>query len=221
MHMFTWHEAYTNRSNQIRLGLYSKYMAADSPPGCGPYLFSDSNAAIFKERGRDLLRYHSDGMIASTRLLLECADRILFLQTEDGLWSLPGGAAQRERKVPGTDDDNVIEFLLVHLKEQLGIELPWVSYVGDFNVGENDDLCRIYAYPGTDRPELRVACPDKVAWLDEREISQKAKSGKLLLGFEGDAVHRWLHESLLRGIGQARSQVGMEDVKLVSTAARR
>ena len=219
MHMFTWHEAHQNRSHRTRIGVYNKYMAADAPPGCGPYLYSDSNFRIFKDRGSNLLANHSDGLIASTRLILERDGKVLFLELDDGLWSLPGGAAQTEKKVPGSDDDNVIEQLYACLREQLGIELPWVSYVGDFPGGGESDLCRVYAYPELAGHVWSGTSDRKVSWFGEAEIARMSEKGKFQSGFEPQALRQWLHEPLLRGIGQSRSQVGIKDVKLVETAS--
>ncbi len=204
---FTWHEAYPNRSDRNRIGIYNKYMAANAPPGCGPYLFSDRNYNVIKSRGSDLLNNHSNRLIASTRLILECRDRVLFLKSKNGLMSLPGGSAQTKKKISGSNDDNVIEHLYASLKEQLGIEFPWVSYVGDFADNGNGDLCRVYAYPELAESQIENLNGKDVAWLGEAEISSEARNGKLELGFELDAVRRWLHEPLLRGIGQSRSQV--------------
>ena len=217
MSMFTWHEAYTNRSDRTRIGVYNKYMAANAPPGCGPYVFSDANFRVFNDRGSDLLSNHSDRLITSTRLLLDNKGEVLFVESENGSWVLPGGTAQTEKKVPGSDDDNVIEQLFACLKERLGIELPWVSYVGDFVENGNGNLCRVYAYPETSRLAIREFSGRELAWLDEAAISTMAQKGQLEFGFELEAVRRWLHEPLLRGIGQSRSQVGVRDVKLVST----
>ncbi len=216
MHMFTWHEAHQNRSDRTRIGVYNKYMAANAPPGCGPYVFSDSNFKLFKDRGSDLLANHSDGLIASTRLLLEQGGKVLFLKSDDGTWSLPGGSAQTEKKVAGSDDDNVIEQLYACLKEQLCIELPWVSYVGDFPVSEIGDLCRVYAYPEYKGNESKGHKEEEVAWFGEEQSADKKREGLLQSGFESEAVRSWLHEPYLRGIGQSRSQVGITDVKLVS-----
>lgn len=216
MNMFTWHQAYPNRSDRTRIGVYNKYMAANAPPGCGPYVFSDANFGVFKDRGSDLLSNHSDRLISSTRLLLEKKGEVLFVESENGSWVLPGGTAQREKKVAGSDDDNVIEQLYGCLQEQLGIELPWVSYVGDFaENGYATGLCRVYAFPETSGLEIRELNGRESAWLNEAEISTMARKGQLELGFELDAVRKWLHEPLLRGIGQSRSQVGVRDVKLV------
>ncbi len=135
---------------------------------------------------------------------------VLFVQSKNGSKSLPGGAAQTEKKISDSNDDNVIEHLYASLKEQLGIELPWVSYLGDFVVSENDDLCRVYAYPELARSQVEHLGGKEIVWLGEVDISKLARKGKLQLGFELDAVRRWLHEPLLRGIGQSRSQVACE-----------
>ena len=51
MDMFTWHQAYGNRSDQLRYGVYNKYRVHSAPPGCGPYLFRTSSAELFGATG--------------------------------------------------------------------------------------------------------------------------------------------------------------------------
>ena len=72
-------------------------MAANAPPGCCPYLFSDRNYNVFKGRGSDLLSNHSDRLIASTRLILERNDKVLFLQSKNGLVTSGRGRPNGEK----------------------------------------------------------------------------------------------------------------------------
>ena len=70
MDMFTWHQAYGNRSDQLRYGVYNKYRVRSAPPGCGPYLFRTSSADLFGATGTAgaaLLANHAPGRCCSTR----------------------------------------------------------------------------------------------------------------------------------------------------------
>ena len=204
MHMFTWHQAYPNRSDRNRCGVYNKYMAYDAPPGCGPYLFPESTYEIFKKRGSDLIAYHSDCRLATSRLLLEQRNRILFLRQSGEQWTLPGGPAQIGRRAEGSNGDNVIQQLSIQIKRQLGIDLPWASYVGDYP--EGDELCRVYGYPMKGRPKVTSSKSQEIAWLSESEVAGLVKKGRLFFGYESAAVCSWLHSGELRGPGQSASK---------------
>ena len=196
MDMFTWHQAYGNRSDRLRYGVYNKYRVRSAPPGCGPYLYRDSSAALFGTTGGGLLANHAAGRIAETRLLVEADERFLFI---DG--SVPGGAAQPAPKRVGSDEDNVIGQLLEAAERQLGGKPPWVSYVGDYSVGaDGSDRCRVYACPRDALPGAAVAAPG-ARWLTADQLSDE--TGNTCLS---TAAESWLHDPVLRGIGQSYTQ---------------
>lgn len=215
MHMFTWHEALANRSELVRLGAYIKYRGANAPPACGPYLYADHHIRDLARRSGRLLLDHADRPIRSTALLLESEGEVLFMQLDDGSWSLPCGVARTGHKVPGSNDDNVIEQLYAAARSQLGLELPWVSYVGDFGDVERRGLCRVYAYPLPARSELSQSRLLDVAWLSSEEIVQLHRAGRLRHGFEAEAIEQWRQVGPLRGIGKSRVQVGEPEVHVV------
>jgi ectoine hydroxylase-related dioxygenase (phytanoyl-CoA dioxygenase family) len=204
MSMFTWHKALPNRSDRVRLGMYNKYMAEDAPPGSGPYLFSDDAYRRIKERGSEILANHSDKRIGSTRLILDRDNRVLFLRSKAGPWLLPGGPARTDRKKIGSDEDNVISYLFEYLETSLELQLPWVSYVGDYPEGGH--LCRVYGYPLTAEVPHPLCDATDSAWFSADEIHQHQKNGSLLCGWEAVAASQWLDAPVIRGIGQSRSQ---------------
>ena len=189
---FMWHLAHRNRSDHLRFGVYNKYQARSAPPGCGPYLFRESSAACFGER-RELLADNAPGHISETRLLIEDDGRFLILGS-----MVPGGAAQTERKPPGTDDDNVISQLLVAIKPQINNRPPWVTYVGDYPLG--DDRCRVYACPRAVLPDPKLAVPG-ARWLTADQLSGETGQPHLT-----DAATSWLQAPVQRGIGQSYAQ---------------
>ena len=215
MHGFMWHSAPPNRSQRLRYGLYSKYMAADAPPGCGPYVFTDAAWRVLADAGRraDLLANHSDLLVGDARLLVERGGRALVVQGEDGSWGLPGAPAQTRRKVPATDADNVIARLEDALPNQLGGAPDWVSYLGDF---ENEapgstqpSLSRVYGYPDDEEPWLdgrpsgSQADHAKVRWLDAAGLARGVDAGDIREPYAADALERWLTDNVTRGVGQS------------------
>ena len=77
MDMFTWHQAFGNRSETLRFGVYNKYRARSAPPGCGPYLFRERSAELFDAAGAAMLENRIEGRIAQTKLLVEDEERFL------------------------------------------------------------------------------------------------------------------------------------------------
>ena len=202
MDMFTWHQAFGNRSDTVRFGVYNKYRARSAPPGCGPYMFRERSAELFDQAGAELLENRIEGRISQTRLLIAEEERFLVLDGPDGSPTVPGAETQPTGKRVGTDDDNVIEALMSASRPQLGSDLPWVSYVGDYLVGDGSaDVCRVYACP---REELERDGSTSLAtahWYPFHQVG--AKTGTPYLT---KAAERWLTEPVVRGIGQSNAQ---------------
>ena len=198
MDMFTWHQAYGNRSDQLRFGVYNKYRARSAPPGCGPYLYRDSSAELFGA-GSEILANHAPGRIAETRLLVEDGDRFLVLDS-----TVPGGAAQPGPKRIGSDDDNVIAHLLDSVVPQLGNAPPWVSYVGDYPVGDaGADRCRVYGCPRDALSDSALALPG-ARWLAADQLGDETGHAYL-----STAAASWLRDPVVRGIGQSYAQANV------------
>ena len=199
MHMFTWHEAKPNRSGHDRYGIYNKYAAIDAPPASGPFVYSDEAYAALSDTGRRLLPNHSNLPIGKACLVLENERRVLLAHDSNGTWSLPGGPAREENKIAGWDKGNVIDSLEAHIKEQLDVEVPWMTYIGDYP--DCNELCRVYAYPvdtslttdALERAGARWFSAEEIADLDAAPIVS-------------EAVSAWLKGSTLRGIGRSQAR---------------
>lgn len=206
MNMHTWHRAAPNRSERHRLGVFNKYAAANAPPATGYYLYDEAVHRALSPEGRRLLAVHSDKPIGSTRIVLERSSKrgpeILLIQDE-GKWSLPGGATFVERAIPDWDRGNVIAALQTNLREQLRIETPWVSWVGDFDEGSH--LCRVYGYvlSGQGFP-----MPYREGEWFTRERLEDART-ELRFGYEIEALDAWLDPRPVRGkaVSQAQARV--------------
>lgn len=198
MNMYLWHYANGNESDQHRVGLFNKYAGIHTPPATGYYLYDDDVANALTESGRRLLAVHSNRTIATTRALLtrSTGSGLEVLLAEDG--SLPGCPTWDERAIPDWDLGNFIAPLKQHLVEAVGIEPPWVSYVGDYP--EADHLCRVYGYtlPGRGFP-----VPYRGArWLPIAELNDAG--GKF--GYESQAAADWQDPTIIRGKGLTQAQ---------------
>ena len=215
MHGFMWHAASLNRSKRLRYGLYSKYMAAEAPPACGPYLFTDRSWRVLAdaERRADLLANHSDLLVTDTRLMVARHGQALLIEGDDGRWGLPGASAQTSRKRPATDADNVIAHLEEAVPGQLGGTPRWMSYAGDFATQASADgagLSRVYAYPDEEDPwvDSHLAAPSgngrrRHRWMDAAELDAAVAAGNVREPFAAEALDTWLRDDLVRGVGQS------------------
>jgi hypothetical protein len=207
MNMHLWHQASGNTSDHSRVGAFNKYAAASAPPATGYFLYDDDVHRALSPEGQRLLAVHSDKPVGTTRVVLlrqrNDATEVLMMRDESGQWHLPGGEAVVERAIPDWDHGNYIAAAQQHLRSQLRIETPWLTYVGDYD--EGDHLCRVYAYTLSG---LGFPVPyDEGEWRDtERLVGDPAD---LAFGYEPDAVAAWLDPAPVRGKGltQAASRI--------------
>jgi len=203
MNMHLWHRAGPNCSSRHRVGLFNKYAAANAPPATGYFVYDDDVYRALSPTGRRLLGVHSDKTVATTRLVLLREDsderQVLLLNDDQERWLLPGGETFTERAIPDWDEGNMIAPLQHHLRDQLRIETPWVSYVGDYP--ENGHLCRVYGYTLTGMG-FPVRYPGK--WHTITELG--TIETHIAHGYELDAIDAWLDPAPVRGKGLSQAQ---------------
>ena len=202
MNMFTWHEGGANRSNHNRLGLYNKYRMVNAPPACGPELYSNEAHAAVTYRGQSLLPHHGNHGIRTTALLLELDEKFLLTCPETGKnsWSFPTGRV-RDSQVKSVFG-NLIGSLETDVREKLGLDIPWMTYIGDFK--ESSQLCRVYAHLLTSSPQFRIRSGLRVGWFTRGEIHHLLVEGALAEGYEVHALNLWLNDAFQRGMGIAK-----------------
>ncbi len=196
MNMHLWHRADGNTSSRHRMGLFNKYAAASAPPATGYYLYNNAVADALSEAGRGLLAAHSNRPISHTRVLLtrqRPAGVEVYLNAEG---RLPGGPSWDERAIPDWDLGNYIAPAQQYLREQVQIETPWLSYVGDYE--EGDGLCRVYGYNLNDNG-FPVAYPGN--WVTLQVLSECQAQG-----WETRAAECWLDPAVVRGKGLSQAQ---------------
>ncbi len=201
MNMHCWHRANPNQSDRPRAGFFNKYAARRFPPATGYYLFNDAAYSALSDAGKKLIAVHSDKPIATTRLVLqrEGKDGPEYLLTTDpkGHRVLPGGPTWRERAIPDWDLGNYIAALHAATREQLRVEMPWVTYVGDYD--EGDGLVRVYGY---ELNHLGFPVPYDGEWLS----ADATRGERLAHDYVPRAIADWAAPGIVRGKGLTQAQ---------------
>ena len=195
-----WHEAPPGTTGEDRCGIFHKYCAANAPPAAGYYPYNPAALDALSDTGKRLLPVCFDKPIATTRLLLECpsGDESRFLLRRDAdtdRWELPGGAGWEEQELVGWDVGARIGSLQALVNSQLGLEVPWMSYIED--IAQEEGACRVYGFSDEEVNVDELANGDN-DWFTLSELQRT-------LG-EGDAICRtvdtWLRGDIVRGRGQ-------------------
>ena len=212
LHGNTWHEAPPNQSDDLRIGIFNKYAACDAPPAAGYFKWSNAVYESLGPSGKRLLAVHTDRALKSTRLVLErryqgnC--QVLLRESDEKGWTLPGGLIDDGRNraleagLDGAwDTGNLIGALGELCLEQLGIELPWMSYVADHE--EDNHLCRVYGATLTNEYN-NPGLPADTKWFSAPALDRIVTPCPFL----SDATRQWLGDDaeLIRGKGKSELQ---------------
>lgn len=211
MHGFTWHEARPNYGNSDRCGLYMKFHAKSSPPACGPTIYPSAVHEFLRDDAKHLVPHHrGDGQFAALRdgpvggidegtvLIEDSEGQILLLDDGANGLRLPTFAAEEDASAGILDVCNVMGSVLRQTREQLGLRLPWLSWLLDVpGVSTEDDAsewrCRVYGH------RLDGAGPDLAVhsgpvpghcWMSAEALEQADNDGQLV---NGTQVRKWLH----------------------------
>ena len=196
----TWHKAPDGTSSKDRCGIFNKYCAVDAPPAAGYYPYNQAALDVLSDAGKRLIPVCFDQPITTTRLLVErpSGQESRFLMLHDGendSWELPGGEGWEEEGV-GWDIGARVGALQILAKTQLGLDIPWMSYIEDIET--SDGVCRLYGYSDETLPFDRLL-HEKYDWFTKDQLQR-------LLG-ESDgicrAVRTWHRRDIVRGKGKA------------------
>lgn len=210
MHGFAWHEARPNYGNADRCGLYMKFHAKSSPPACGPTIYPSALHDYLREDAKHLVPHHrADGRYAalrdtpvggvdSARVLIEDRDgAILVVGDDDGKWHLPTFEASEDATAGILDVCNVMGSVVAEARTQLGIDLPWLSWLLDVPGAQaanatGESRCRVYGHQldgQTPVPAGADGHAPPYRWMRASELADAAQDGTLA---DGTAICDWL-----------------------------
>jgi hypothetical protein len=207
---FAWHEARPNSGNSDRFGLYMKFHAKSSPPACGPTIYPSAVHHHLRDEAKHLVPYHRDdgrfaalrdgpvGGVDEAQLLIEDAEgRILVLDDGPGQCRLPKFFAVEDESAGILDVCNVMGSVVRQVHTELGLKLPWLSWLQD-TTGTRPDgesgpwRCRVYGHRLPEVAPTTSATSDQAArccWMAAEELVQCDAEGRLESGTE---VLKWL-----------------------------
>ena len=196
-----WHEAPAGTTTEDRCGIFNKYCAIDAPPAAGYYPYNPAALDALSDDGKRLIPTCFDKPITTTRLLIEDASSaeskfLLRRDAETHHWELPGGKGWEEEKGVGWDVGARIGSLQEITQTQLGLEVPWMSYIED--VEEDEGISRVYGF-SDENLDTDALANGGCEWFTKSELKQH-------LG-ESDAICRavdtWQRADIIRGKGKA------------------
>lgn len=208
MHGFAWHEARPNYGNADRCGLYMKFHAKSSPPACGPTIYPSAVHEYLRDEVKHLVPYHRDdgkyaalrdgpvGGVDEGRVLIEDSEgRVLVLSDDGDVWRLPSFAATEDETAGILDVGNVIGSVVRQAESQLGLRLPWLSWLEDISGPAPDDevgqwRSRVYGHRLSGSAPALIEAAPKHRWLTTEELAEMETAECLEDGAE---VGRWLH----------------------------
>jgi len=201
---YTWHEAPAGTTSDDRCGVFNKYCAVNAPPAAGYYPYNSEVLGALSDAGKRLIPVCFDEPIATTRLLIERASEgdaeyLLVRDAEKDRWELPGGEGWEEEEGVGWDVGARIGALQVLVKQQLDLDVPWMSYIEDAK--RDEGICRLYGFLDAHLISDTVVSGD-AGWFTKDQLQS-------LLGEDDyicQAVQTWQRDDIIRGKGTAIKQ---------------
>ena len=199
----TWHLPPAGSTAEDRMGFFNKYCAVNAPPAAGYYPYSQAAYDALSEEGRRLIPVHFEKPLATTQLLIEDTSdeepRFFLMKESEDRWRLPGGEGWEEDEA-GWDVGSRIASVQSHVQKQLGLDVPWVSYIED--VEQDDGICRVYGYTDGDGSLSGLGKEDVGEWMTQSQLVET-------LGEDDDisrAARTWRRDDVIRGMGKPNHQ---------------
>jgi len=200
----TWHSAPAGTATDDRCGIFHKYCAVNAPPSAGYYPYNSAALNSLSDAGKRLIPVCFDKPITTTRLLVECpsdgeSKYLLVHDDENDRWELPGGEGWEEEEGVGWDIGARIASLQDLTETQLGLEVPWMSYIEDAE--KADGICRVYGYADESLVSKSLT-NGRYDWFTKDRVRQ-------VLGDDDyipHAIHTWHRDDIIRGKGKACRQ---------------
>ncbi len=205
MNACTWHKAPSGTTTtEDRCGFFNKYCAVNYPPAAGYYPYEPAAMNALSDSGKRLIPVCFDKPLTETRLLVQSVSEdepkfLLLISEGSNRPELPGGEGWEEEDLVGWDLGARVASIQQIAESQIGVEIPWVSYIED--VEKEDGICRVYGYEEKNL-DSRIGSSDSTSWHTESELQE-------LLGEDDDicrAVRDWCRDDVVRGKGKAIHQ---------------
>ncbi len=199
----TWHKAPAGTSTEDRCGIFHKYCAVNAPPAAGYYPYNPAALSTLSDTGKRLIPVCFDKPITTTRLLIERPSGeeskfLLLHDDENARWDLPGGEGWEEEEGVGWDVGARIGSLQALIQAQLGIDVPWMSYIED--VENENGICRVYGF--SDEILTADSLPNGHDWFTKDRLQQTLGDDDYIC----HAIHTWRRGDIIRGKGKACNQ---------------
>ncbi len=200
----TWHSAPAGTATDDRCGIFHKYCAVNAPPAAGYYPYNLAARDSLGDAGKRLIPVCFDKPLTTARLLIECpsgdeSKYLLLHDDENDRWELPGGEGWEEEEGVGWDIGARIASLQDLTETQLGLDVPWMSYIED--VGQAGGVCRVYGYADPSLESKRLA-NGRYDWFTKDRVGQMLGDNDYI----SHAIHTWHRDDIIRGKGKACRQ---------------
>ena len=200
----TWHSAPAGTATDDRCGIFHKYCAVNAPPAAGYYPYNPAARDSLGDAGKRLIPVCFDKPLTTARLLIECpsgdeSKYLLLHDDENDRWELPGGEGWEEEEGVGWDIGARIASLQDLTETQLGLDVPWMSYIED--VGQAGGVCRVYGYADPSLESKRLT-NGRYDWFTKDRVGQMLGDNDYI----SHAIHTWHRDDIIRGKGKACRQ---------------
>ena len=205
LNMYTWHWAPGGTGGKFRSGIFHKYCAVNAPPAAGHYRYNQAAYRSLSDAGKRLLALHSDTPLTTTRLLVERESPqepafFLLYDHETQAWQLPGGKSEEEDHI-GWDVGSRIACMQTLTQQQLGVDVPWMSYITDLE--ERNGLCRVYGYLDENESfDGLTKGNNRCGWFTSEVVQDMIGENDDI----GNVIRTWQREDIVRGKGVAFNQ---------------
>lgn len=199
-----WHKAPAGTTAEDRCGIFNKYCAVNAPPAAGYYPYNPAALEALSDDSKRLIPVCFDKPITTTRLLIEDTSTqeskfLLHRDVETAGWELPGGEGWEEEKLVGWDVGARIGSLQEITKTQLGLDVPWMSYIED--IESEDGINRVYGF-SDENLNLDALANNGYDWLTKAELQQRLGESAAICR----TVDTWQQPDVIRGKGKACNQ---------------
>ena len=199
-----WHKAPEGTTTEGRCSIFNKYCAVNAPPAAGYYPYNPTALEALIGDGKRLIPVCFEKPMTTTRLLIEDTSMqeskfLLHRDAETASWELPGGEGWEEEKLVGWDVGARIGSLQELAKTQLGLEMPWMSYIED---GETENgICRVYGFSDDDFDFDTLANGDW-DWFTKFELQKRLDESDSIC----HVIDTWQQAAIVLGKGKACHQ---------------